>query len=470
MTLPPRHNAVYHRFGPGRCVSNKTAMGGDVMRRLWLGAAFVRALMLVTSVARPDVGALLAPAPAEQAGMSAKKLERVREALNGEINRGNLPGAVVMVARKGKLVYSDALGFQDKGEGRKMALDSIFRIYSMTKPLVSVAAMMLVEEGKIQLTDPVSKFLPAFKNQRVSVARADAEFARLTYTNVAADREMTVQDLLRHTSGLAYGEITQTAAVRDAYANAGVYLPGVRDYDARDMTPAEEVERVAAAPLAHQPGTVWEYSLSIDILGRVVEAASGQRLGNFLEERLFKPLGMVDTAFSLPPDKLARLAQPLSADPANNQPIRLIDVGTAPKNDSGGAGAVSTGADYLRFAQMLLNRGELDGKRILSRTTIELMTSDHLGTRIAAPTTPGELLLGTPGYTFGLGFAVRQAAGVAGVPGSAGEFMWAGYAGTFFWADPKEQIAAVYMSQAPSPIRAYYRKLVKQLVYQAIMD
>jgi CubicO group peptidase (beta-lactamase class C family) len=202
----------------------------------------------------------------------------------------------------------------------------------------------------------------------------------------------------------------------------------------------------------------------------VVEAASGKRLGEFLDERLFKPLGMVDTAFSLPADKAVRLAQPLAVDLASGQPVKVIDVTAAPKNDSGGAGAGSTAADYLRFTQMLLTRGELNGVRVLSRTTVELMTSDHLGTRIAAPVTPGELLLGTPGYTFGLGFAVRQGAGVAGVPGSAGEFMWAGYAGTYFWVDPKEQLTAVFMSQAPSPIRAYYRKLVKQLVYQAIVD
>jgi CubicO group peptidase (beta-lactamase class C family) len=440
------------------------------MRRLMLGAAVVGAFLLVVSATHADVSVPLAQVQAADVGMSAKKLERIGEAFKGEVAQGKLPGAVVMVARRGKLVHAEAIGLQDKSESKAMGLDAVFRIYSMTKPFVSVAAMMLVEEGKIQLTDPVSKFLPAFKGQRVSVARADAEFARMTYTNVAADREMTVQDLLRHTSGLAYGEITQNGPVKDAYAKAGVYLPGVRDYDSRDMTSAEQAERVGAAPLAHQPGTVWEYSLSSDILGRVVEAASGKRLGDFLDERLFKPLRMVDTAFSLPAGKSARLAQPLAVDLATNQPIKVIDVAAQPKNDSGGAGAVSTAADYLRFSQMLLNGGQLDGVRILSRTTMELMTSDHLGTRIAAPTTPGELLLGTPGYTFGLGFAVRQGAGVAGVPGSAGEFMWAGYAGTFFWVDPKEQLTVVYMSQAPSPIRAYYRKLVKQLVYQAIVD
>ena len=440
------------------------------MRRMMLGAALLGACVLAATAVPAFEGAPLAPVLAGQVGMSADKLERIRDVLKGEIDQGKLPGTVVMVARKGKLAYADAVGLQDKAAGKAMALDSVFRIYSMTKPLVSVAAMMLVEDGKLQLTDPVSKFLPAFKGQRVSVARADAEFARLTYTNVAADREMTVQDLLRHTSGLAYGEITQNAPIKDAYAKAGVYLPGVRDYDSRDLTPAEQVDRLGAAPLAHQPGTVWEYSLASDVLGRVVEAASGRRLADFLDERLFKPLRMADTAFHVPAGKTSRLAQPLATDHASGQPIKLIDVSAPPKNDSGGAGAVSTAADYLRFSQMLLNGGQLEGVRVLSRTTVELMTSDHLGSRIAAPLTPGELLLGTPGYGFGLGFAVRLAPGIAGVPGSAGEFMWAGYAGTYFWVDPKEQVTAVFMSQAPSPIRAYYRKLVKQLVYQAIVD
>jgi CubicO group peptidase (beta-lactamase class C family) len=202
----------------------------------------------------------------------------------------------------------------------------------------------------------------------------------------------------------------------------------------------------------------------------VVEAASGKRLADFLDERVLKPLKMRDTAFWVPAGKISRLAQPLAVDQASGQQVKVIDVSKEPKNDSGGAGAVSTAADYLRFSQMLLNGGQLDGTRILSRTTVALMTSDHLGTRIATPFGPGELLLGTPGYTFGLGFAVRPGGGIAGVPGSAGEFMWAGYAGTYFWVDPKEELIAVYMSQAPSPIRAYYRKLVKQLVYGAISD
>jgi CubicO group peptidase (beta-lactamase class C family) len=307
------------------------------------------------------------------------------------------------------------------------------------------------------------------KGMQVSVAKADGQFARLTYSLVPAEREMTVHDLLRHTSGLAYGEITLNAPVRDAYAKAGVYLPGTRDYDARNLTPAEEVEALAKAPLAQQPGTVWEYSLSVDVLGRVVEAASGERLGDFLAARLFKPIGMDESGFFVPPERIARLAQALPVDPTSGQPNRLIDVSALPNNDSGGAGGVGTAADYLRFGQMLLNGGQLDGTRILSRTTIALMASDHLGA-ISAGAGPGQLLLGTPGYTFGLGFMVRQGQGVAGVPGSPGEFMWAGYAGTFFWVDPKEELVAIVMAQTPGPVRAYYRRLVKQLVYQAIVD
>jgi CubicO group peptidase (beta-lactamase class C family) len=411
---------------------------------------------------------LPAAAP-ETVGMSGQRLARIGEAFKKEIEQGKLPGAVVLVARRGKVVYSEAVGFQDKEAGKPIAKDSIFRIYSMTKPLVSVAAMMLVEEGRIQLTDPVSKFLPAMKSLNVSVAKADAEYAKISYGQAPADREMTVQDLLRHTAGLAYGEITQNAPVKEALAKASLYKSTI-DYDVRDLAPAEEIERLSKAPLAHQPGTVWEYSLASDVLGRVVEAASGERLADFLDKRLFKPLKMNDTGFWVAPDKINRLAKALPVDINSGKPNTLIDVTAAPANDSGGAGGVSTAADYLRFSQMLLNGGQLEGARVLSRSTVALMTSDHLGTRISAPVTPGELLLGVPGYSFGLGFAVRQGPGIAGVPGSAGEFMWAGYAGTYFWVDPKEEITAVMMTQAPSPIRAYYRRLFKQLVYGAIAD
>ena len=436
------------------------------MKPNWSARAALLWLALVVSFAAlAQTAPPLASAPPESVGMSSQRLAKINAALKKEVADGSFRGAVVMVARKGKLVYQDAVGMQSADA--PMRQDTVFRIYSMTKPLVSVAAMMLVEDGRLQLTDPVGKFLPGFDKMQVSVASKTAEGT--AYNMVAAERPMTVQDLLRHTSGLAYGEITQNAPVKEGLERAGVYRKDL-DFEARGLTPSEQVEKLATVPLAFQPGTTWHYSLSSDVLGRVVEAASGKRLGEFLEERLFRPLRMRDTGFSVPQAKMARLAEPLAADRFSKMPNKLIDVSAPPKNDSGGAGAVSTAGDYLRFSQMLLNGGGLDGSRVMSRTTVRLMTSDHLGTFINQPVQPGELLLGTKGYSFGLGFAVRQADGVGGVPGSAGEFMWAGYAGTYFFVDPREQLTAVLMTQAPSPNRAYFRKMLKQLVYQSIVD
>ena len=429
--------------------------------------SIVASAAIVLAVAAWSLAAQPLPvAKPETVGMSSQKLAKIGQVLKKEVDDGSFRGAVVMVARKGKLVYQDAVGMQTPSA--KMTRDSIFRIYSMTKPLVSVAAMMLVEDGTIQLTDPVSKYLPGFDKLQVSVPVKNAE-GQTSYTLVPQERQMTVQDLLRHTSGLAYGEITQNAPVKEGLEKIGVYYKE-RDYDSRNLTPADQVAKMATVPLAFQPGTTWHYSLSSDMLGRVVERASGKRLGEFLQERLFGPLKMSDTAFWVPAAKMPRLAEPLEKDRFAGRAFPLVDVSSQPMNDSGGAGGVSTAADYLRFSQMLMNGGVLDGARVMSRTTIKLMTADHLGNFIAQNPQPGELLLGTKGYSFGLGFAVRTGDGVAGVPGSQGEYMWAGYAGTYFWVDPKEQLTAVLMTQAASPQRAYFRKLVKQLAYQAITD
>ena len=401
--------------------------------------------------------------------MSSQRLDKLTAMLRQDVADKKLPGAVVMVARKGKLVYSQAFGGLADAAGGAMKTDSMFRIYSMTKPLVSTALMMLVEDGKVQLTDPVSKFLPSFKNPMVSVGTFDPVFNGTSYKLVAANRDPTIQDLLRHTSGIAYGELTRNTLVREAYIKAGVYKPTL-DFDARELAGAEMADRLGKAPLAQQPGTTWEYSLSVDVQGRVIEAVSGKRLGDFLQERLFTPLKMVDSGFFVPAAKTARLAEPFAKDPATGVDNKLVDVSQQPGNDSGGAGGVSTAGDYLRYCQAMLNGGQLDGARILSRSTVGLMTADHLGTAINTTANPGMLLLGTQGYTFGLGFLVRQGDGIAGVHGTAGEFMWAGYAGTYFWAEPKEQICAVYMTQAPSPLRAYYRRAMKDLVAQALVD
>jgi CubicO group peptidase (beta-lactamase class C family) len=405
----------------------------------------------------------------ESVGVSSKRLEKLTQALQTEIEQQRLPGAVAMVARKGKLVYAQAFGKLNNGSDAPMQLDSVFRIYSMTKPLVSTALMMLVEDGKVQLTDPVSKYLPTFKSPMVSVTSLDAPYNGTSFKLVPANKEPTLQDLLRHTSGLAYGELTKNTLVKDAYTQAGIYQPSI-DFDARTPSSAEMVDRLGKAPLAQQPGTVWEYSLSVDVQGRIIEAVTGKRLGDFLQARLFQPLKMKDTGFAVSAANLPRLAEPFPKDPATGAAVKLIDVRQMPGNDSGGAGAVSTAGDYLRYCQAMLDGGQLDGARIVSRTTVRLMTSDHLSGTIATPVSPGQLLLGTPGYTFGLGFLVRQADGVAAVHGSAGEFMWAGYAGTYFWADPKEQTCAVLMTQSSGPSRVVYRRMMKALVAQSLVD
>ena len=428
---------------------------------------------LFTLVASACMGVVFAqPLPKaspESVGMSSERLEKITSTFKQEIADKKLPGAVVMVARKGKLVYAQNFGGLNNAAGASMQTDSIFRLYSLTKPLVSTALMMLVEDGKVQLTDPVSKFLPSFKNPMVSTPTFDPVFNGVSFKLVPANREPTIQDLLRHTSGIAYGELTKNTLVRDAYIKAGVFKPDL-DYDARELKGPDMADGLGKAPLAQQPGTAWEYSLSVDVQGRVVEAVTGQRLNDFMAQRIFKPLKMVDTGFHVPSQKSARLAEAFSKDPATGVPNKLIDVSKVPGNDSGGAGGVGTAGDYLRFCQAMLNGGQLEGARILSRTTVNLMTSDHLGTSISRAVNPGNLLLGTPGYTFGLGFLVREGDGIAGTHGTAGEFTWAGYAGTYFWAEPKEQVCAVYMTQAPSPLRAYYRKLMKSLVAQAIVD
>ncbi len=402
-----------------------------------------------------------------EVGISADRLQRIADALNRDIEDGQLPGAVVAVARNGRVVYFEAYGFLDKEAGIPMPKDAIFRIYSMTKPLTTVAAMILVEQGRLQLTDPVSKFFPTFSNLKVSIPKTDAS-GNASYELVPAKREMTVHDLLRHTAGLAYGGITKNAAVRDAYIEAGLYARG-ESLAERDMSAAEQIERFSRLPLIHQPGTVWEYSLATDVLGRVIEAVTGKRLGEFLEQYLFGPLKMTDTGFFVTPEQRSRVAEPLPINVASGNPNNFIDVSQSPANDSGGGGGVSTAVDYLRFSQMLSNGGRLDGVQVLSPTSVALMTSDHLGDDIRLAFSPGAALFGSPGYTFGLGFGVREAAGMAALPGSAGEFMWAGWAGTFFWIEPKTRLVGILMSQGQG-LRSHYRRLIKQLVDQAIVD
>ena len=426
--------------------------------------AALRLLLVTTTLvlAGHAFGEVLRTAEPVTVDVSPDRLSRIRTVLQKEIDADRMPGAVVMIARRGKLIYSEAIGFQDKTAGKPMTKDAIFRIYSMTKPLSSVAAMMLVEEGRMQLTDPVAKFLPQFAKMEVLVPDKDGKTTR-----EIAKRQITIHDLFRHTAGLAYGEFSSSPELKAAYAEAKLFQPEGILAESRMITPEQFTTGIAKAPLVHEPGTTWEYSMAVDVLGRVVEAVSGQRLSAYLDERL--PLQMVDTGFRVPEPKWSRIAEPLPKDPLTGGPnAAMLDVKIDPLNDSGGGGGVSTAADYLRFCQMMLNGGTLDGRMYLSPTSVKLMTSDHLGNRPVSPATPGALLMGVDGYTFGLGFMVRQGPGLAGVPGSEGEYMWAGAGGTFFWIDPKEQLAVVYMAQTPGAIRPYYRRMIKALVAQAL--
>ncbi len=415
-------------------------------------------LMLALCVAAVTGAADLPSASPEKVGFSSERLARIGPVIQGEIERGQYPGAVILVARKGQMVYFESFGQLDPANGKPMTKDAIFRLYSMTKPYTSVAAMMLVEEGRLRLTDPVSKYIPAFAKLEVSVPSTDPTTGGSRYSNVAADREITIQDLLRHTSGFVYGGFTAHAKVKELYTKENVGW--------QDVTPAEQIERLAKVPLAHQPGTVFEYGLSVDVLGRVIEAISGMSLGQFIQQRIFVPLGMTDSAFIVPKEKLDRLAQPFAKDPATGAVINLVDVTAPPKNDAGGAGSVGTAKDYVRFLQMMLNGGQLDGVRLLSRTTVKYMTSDHLGDVKSS----GSVAL-PPAIGFGLGFAVRRETGLFEVTGNAGEYYWAGAAGTGFYVDPKEELICILMTQAmPGMPRRYDRYLFKQMVYQAIND
>jgi CubicO group peptidase (beta-lactamase class C family) len=388
-------------------------------------------------------------------GFAPERLPRIAAALNAEIARKALPGAVLMIARRGKLGYCETFGHLDPVAGSAMPVDAMFSIASMTKPLVTVGALMLCEEGRLAVNQPVRHYLPQLSGMRVNPPQCDGAPGAPTE---AALREMTVEDLMRHTAGLSYGRGDKALYARYPFSS---------DIASTKWTGFEFLAQLAALPLHYQPGSRWEYSLGLDVLGLVIEAVAGMPLSRFLDERLFRPLGMCDTAFTVPADQVVRYAKALARDPVTGEPQSLRDGTTPHKFDCGGGCAVSTAADYLRFAQMLLNRGELDGVQVLSRKSVEFMTSDHLGPEVDM----GKLndYPNIRGYGFGLGVAVRRSAGRGGMPGSAGEFHWAGSTGTYFWVDPSEELVTVFMAHAPGAIRYYHRQLLHALVHQAVV-
>ena len=384
----------------------------------------------------------------EDVGISSQRLERVRRQMKADVESGRIPGAVLLIARNGKIASLDALGFQERRSQTRMKTECIFRIASMSKPITSVAIMILAEEGKLDIGAPVAQYLPEFKDVTVGVEKA------------APKRRMTVQDLLRHTSGLTYG-IFGNSPVDELYKKSNIFA---------SKSLAEMVAAIARLPLAHQPGEAWEYSVSTDVLGRIVEVVRGMDLDQFVAGRITGPLRMTDTGFYLNAAQAARLARADSATMLSG-----TDPTAKPAVFSGGGGMLSTAGDYARFCQMMLSGGELDGVRILSPKTVALMTSDQLPPSTERHTSVATLLDSfgpTPemGTSFGLGFAVRTDPGRNPVPGSVGDFSWAGITGTYFWVDPKEKLVTVLMIQVPVTTNVPYWRQTRTLVYQAVTN
>lgn len=381
-------------------------------------------------------------------GFSASRLGRIRDRLTADVDAGLLPGAVWLVARRGRVASFEAIGRRDPGAADPMALDSIFRIYSMTKPIVSLAALMLLERGQLRIGDPVAEIIPAFADTPVGEERDGKLELRPPL------RPMTVQDLLRHTSGLTY-EFLGPGEVRRRYGEARIA--------SRRRTNEEFCNELARIPLLLDPGSAWEYSRSTDVLGRVVEVVSGRTLGAFLADEILGPLGMVDTGFSVPAADHSRIAEPFGSDPDTGESVQLLDPRVVPSFESGGGGLMSTALDYARFLQMMQDGGRSADARLLGRKTCEWMVADHLGD------IPSVCDVLTPGYGFGLGFSVRLSDGIGDSPGSAGQYLWGGIAGTTFWVDPRESLFAILLTQAPGR-RNFYRALFRNLVYQALDD
>lgn len=396
--------------------------------------------------------ATLARATPGELGFCPQRTRRLLDVLQAEIDRRRLPGAVVVLARHGRLALLESLGQQDPASGVPMAVDSIFRIYSMTKPIVSVAVMMLMEQGRLLLSDPVARYLPEFAAQQRATRDERGQVAWR-----AVGRAATIQDLLRHTAGLSY-EFLGDGPVQKQYASVHI--------GSRERSNAEFSQVLAALPLMFEPGSMWEYSRATDVLGRLVEVLSGQSLGQYLREHILTPLGMHDTGFAVPPAQQGRIAEPFAHDPDGGTPMRLIDIRREAALESGGGGLAGTAMDYARFLQFMLNKGELEGVRLLGPRTVEFMTSDHLGSIPIHGGAASTLL--PPGHGFGLGFAVRTATGLAPVPGSVGMYYWGGIAGTTFFVDPAQDLFALMMIQAPNQ-RDYFRPLFRDLVYAALI-
>ncbi len=424
---------------------------------LFMAACQPQSTSTTTTVATVDTGPDLEQVAPETVGMDRTRLERVSAAMQGLVDDGLLAGAVTMAARDGKIVHYDSVGYRDMEAGDAMTNDSIFRIYSMSKPVTGVALMILYEEGKFRLRDPVEKYIPELKDLQV----AAGEGPNGELLTEPADHPMTIRELMSHTGGLTYGIFSQSA-VDTMYTDA--------DMLDINSTLKDMIDKLSGIPLRQQPGSMWHYSVAVDVQGYLVEVLSGQAFDEFLEERLFDPLGMTDTGFYVPPEKAPRFAQIYGYDDDGQlYPAEMFNGGSNeiwlsdPAFKSGGGGLVSTAMDYMRFSQMLLNGGELNGERILSPLTVDLMHRNQL------PRSLPDSVLGAPGTVFGLDFAVVTDP-VEAESYSAGEFYWGGAAGTWFWIDPVEDVVFVGMIQQWGQLRPDVRSLTRRLVYQSIME
>ena len=421
--------------------------------------AAAMAAVLTTAVATPGFAQSPDPFPRttpEQAGFDPARLDRIGAVLKQDIADGKLPGAVLAIVKDGKLVMLEAYGYRDKAAGVAMTTDTIFNVASMTKPMTAVAALSLEEQGKLLLDEPISKVLPAFAAMKV--AELDASGDSITGT-VPAARPITLRDLLTHTSGLIYGGRGATA-VHKLYPSGSAAA-------SLELAGPEFLQKLSGLPLLAQPGSTWDYGFGLDVTGQIIEAVTKQSLGAYLEQAVWKPLGMVDTGFQIPSDKAARYAKALPTDPETGKPQRLDPDNTKPlKFDCGGGCAVSTAMDYARFASMLLNDGRFDGQRVLSPQMTRYMLTNQLGPQVrnlignADPTRVN--------FGFGLGLAVRTTPGIVPLLGHVGDFTWPGASGTNWWVDPREKLVVVFIAHTPGTVRWHYRYLINALVYSAL--
>ncbi len=425
----------------------------------WIGLQG-QALSSKTQEAKAAAGMQTLPLPRakpEEVGMSSARLALIGKTINADIARGQLPGAVLLIARRNKIVYYEAFGYRDKVEGVPMATDTMFGVASMTKPMTAVAALQLYEQGRLLMNDPVAKYFPKFANMQVAVMDAKKENI---VDKVPETRQITVHDLFTHTSGIPYGGRGNTAVHK--------MLPAGSEASSLTLTSSEFLDKLSSVPLLYQPGTVWDYGFGLDLLGLIVESITQQSLGQYVQDHVWKPLGMIDTTFLPATDKKARYAKALPNDPITGQPQPNPAADVPKKFECGGGCAVSTASDYLRFALMLMNKGKLGNTRVLGRKTVEYMLANQIG-----PDVKNLIAAADPtraNYGFGLGLGVRITPGVVPLMGSVGDFSWPGASGTNWWADPREELVVVWMAYTPGPMRWRYREMINALVYQAIAD